>query len=104
MSKKVLNRSNNNSFVVIVTPITDSSDLYINTEKKMQTPKKKKFNNQQNSIKISSYSKEKLEALIKLTNAKYAHEITDLLIKGYGENELTSEQKRKLELFYNVSF
>lgn len=60
----------NNSFVVTATPITDSSDLNTNTEKKMQTPEKKKFKNQQKSIKTSSQSKEELEALMKITNTK----------------------------------
>lgn len=58
----------NNSFVVTVTPITDNLEL--NTEKELKTPEKKNFKNQQGSIKISSQSKEKLEALNKLTNTK----------------------------------
>lgn len=86
----------NNSFVVTVTPITDSFDS--NTEEKLKTPEKKNFKNQQGSIKIPSQSKEQLEALNKLTNTKYAHEIIDLLIKTYVKNELTPEQKRKFEL------
>ncbi|WP_144524432.1 hypothetical protein [Bacillus thuringiensis] len=85
-----------NSFVVTLTPITESLDS--NTEEKLKTPEKKNFKNQQGSIKISSQSKEQLEALNKLTNTKYAHEIIDLLIKSYVENELTSDQKRKFEL------
>ncbi len=92
----------NNSFVVTVTPITDNSDLNTNSEKKIQAPEKKNFKNQQGSIKISSQSKEKLEALNKLTNTKYAHEIIDLLIKSYIENELTSDQKRKFELLTDL--
>ncbi|HDR4845319.1 TPA: hypothetical protein QCR58_005067 [Bacillus cereus] len=90
----------NNSFVVTVTPITDNLDL--NTEKELKTPEKKNFKNQQGSIKISSQSKEQLEALNKLTNTKYAHEIIDLLIKSYVKNELTSEQKGKFELLTNL--
>ncbi|MEB9722593.1 hypothetical protein P4308_11750 [Bacillus wiedmannii] len=89
-----------NSFVVTVTPIADNLDL--NTEKQLQTPEKKSFKNQQGSIKISSQSKEKLETLNKLTNTKYAHEIIDLLIKSYVENELTSDQKRKFELLTDL--
>lgn len=90
----------NNSFVVTVTPITDNLEL--NTEKELKTPEKKNFKNQQGSIKISSQSKEKLEALNKLTNTKYAHEIIDILIKSYVENELTSDQKRKFELLTDL--
>ncbi|PGT36473.1 hypothetical protein COC97_23225 [Bacillus anthracis] len=90
----------NNSFVVTVTPITDSYDS--NTEKEFKTPGKKNFKNQQGSIKISSQSKEQLEALNKLTNTKYAHEIIDLLIKSYVKNELTLEQKGKFELLTNL--
>lgn len=90
----------NNSFVVTVTPIPDDSAS--NTEMKLQIPKKKNFKNQQGSIKISSQSKEKLEALNKLTNTKYAHEIIDILIKSYVENELTSDQKRKFELLTDL--
>ncbi|MEC0072739.1 hypothetical protein CN901_09635 [Bacillus cereus] len=90
----------NNSFVVTVTPITDNLDL--NTEKELKTSEKKNFKNQQGSIKISSQSKEQLEALNKLTNTKYAHEIIDLLIKSYVKNELTSEQKGKFELLTNL--
>ncbi|HHK5554642.1 hypothetical protein COL11_00435 [Bacillus anthracis] len=90
----------NNSFVVTVTPITDNLDL--NTEKELKTPEKKNFKNQQGSIKISSQSKKQLEALNKLTNTKYAHEIIDLLIKSYVKNELTLEQKGKFELLTNL--
>lgn len=70
--------------------------------KEEQEPEKKKFKNQQGSIKISSQSKEELEALMKLTNTKYAHEIIDLLIDRYVENELTSAQKRKFKLLTEV--
>lgn len=94
--------NNNNSFVVTVTPITDSLDPNPNTNNKLKTPEKKNFKNQQGSIKISSQSKEKLEALNKLTNTKYAHEIIDILIKIYVENELTSDQKRKFELLTDL--
>ncbi|MDA1974284.1 hypothetical protein PDL13_26800 [Bacillus cereus] len=90
----------NNSFVVTVTPIANNLDP--NTNNKLQTPEKKNFKNQQGSIKISSQSKEKLEALNKLTNTKYAHEIIDILIKSYVENELTSDQKRKFELLTDL--
>ncbi|HGE7613785.1 hypothetical protein COE01_21310 [Bacillus thuringiensis] len=90
----------NNSFVVTVTPITENLDL--NTEKELKTPEKKNFKNQQGSIKISSQSKKQLEALNKLTNTKYAHEIIDLLIKSYVKNELTLEQKGKFELLTNL--
>ncbi|PEQ09068.1 DUF5388 domain-containing protein [Bacillus toyonensis] len=89
-----------NSFVVTVTPIIDNLDS--NTEKTLQTPEKKNFENQQGSIKISGHSKEEIEALIKLTSTKYAHEIIDLLIKSYLKNELTSNQKRKFELLTEV--
>ncbi|CUB08496.1 hypothetical protein BN2127_JRS1_00278 [Bacillus cereus] len=71
-------------------------------KKKEQEPEKKKFKNQQGSIKISRQSKEELEALMKLTNTKYAHEIIDLLIDRYVENELTSAQKRKFKLLTEV--
>ncbi|MDA1647573.1 MULTISPECIES: hypothetical protein [Bacillus] len=90
----------NNSFVVTVTTITD--DLNSDTDNKLQIPRKKNLKNQQGSIKISSQSKEKLEALNKLTNTKYAHEIIDILIKSYVENELTSDQKRKFELLTDL--
>ncbi|PEO41551.1 hypothetical protein CN559_27070 [Bacillus pseudomycoides] len=53
--------------------------------------------NQQSSIKISSQSHEELGALMKLTNQKYAHEIIDLLIHHYVENQLTPEQKNKFK-------
>lgn len=92
----------NNSFVVTVTPITDNSDLNTNSEKKIQAPEKKKFKNQQGSIKIPSQSKEELEALMKITNTKFAHEIIDLLINNYVENELTTEQKMKFKLLTEI--
>lgn len=94
--------NNNNSFVVTVTPITDNSDLNTNTEKKIQAPDKKEFKNQQGSIKVSSQSKEELEALMKITNTKFAHEIIDLLINNYVEKELTGEQKMKFKLLTEI--
>lgn len=92
----------NNSFVVTVTPITDNSDLNTNTEKKIQAPEKKQFKNQQGSIKIPNGSKEELEALMKITNKKFAHEIIDLLINSYVEKELTAEQKMKFKLLTEI--
>lgn len=68
-------------------------------EKRIEkTEPKKKFKNQQGSIKISNQSKEELEVLMKLTNTKFNYEIIDLLIDRYVENELTPEQKRKFKL------
>ncbi|MCB4332803.1 hypothetical protein [Bacillus cereus] len=86
----------NNSFVVTVTPITDNSG------KDIQTPQKKKFKNQQGSIKVSNESKVELEALMKITNKKFAHEIIDLLINNYVEKELTAEQKMKFKLLTEI--
>ncbi|PEA32983.1 hypothetical protein COL81_26775 [Bacillus toyonensis] len=83
--------NNKNSFVVTVTPITESSDSNAKTDKK-------KFKNQQGSIKVPNESKEELEALMKITNKKFAHEIIDLLKKNYVEKELTAEQKMKFKL------
>ncbi|MGG0706826.1 hypothetical protein [Bacillus paramobilis] len=88
----------NSSFVVTVTPITDNSDLNTNSDKKIQAPEKKKFKNQEGSIKVPNESKVELEALMKITKKKFAHEIIDLLIDNYVEKELTTEQKRKFEL------
>ncbi|MGG5770681.1 hypothetical protein [Bacillus wiedmannii] len=85
----------NNSFVVTVTPITESSDLNAKTDKK-------KFKNQQGSIKVPNESKEELEALMKITNKKFAHEIINLLIKNYVEKELTAEQKMKFKLLTEI--
>ncbi|UUE91766.1 hypothetical protein [Bacillus cereus] len=90
----------NNSFVVTVTPITDNLDL--NTDKKLQAPEKKKFKNQQGSIKVSNESKVELEALMKITNKKFAHEIINLLIDNYVEKELTTEQKMKFKLLTGI--
>lgn len=67
-----------------------------------KTESKKKFKNQQGSIKISNQSKEELEVLMKLTNTKFTYEIIDLLIDRYVENELTPEQKRKFKLLTEV--
>ncbi|MGG0723872.1 hypothetical protein [Bacillus mycoides] len=91
----------NNSFVVTVTPI-GSSDLNTNVEKIIQAPEKKKLKNQQGSIKISNQSKEELEALMKLANTKFTHEVVDLLINHYVENELTAEQKMKFKLLTEI--
>ncbi|MGU3372620.1 hypothetical protein [Bacillus mycoides] len=83
----------------------------LKTEEKQVTQKekrnekaepKKKFKNQQGSIKISNQSKEELEVLMKLTNTKFTYEIIDLLIDRYIENELTPEQKRKFKLLTEV--
>ncbi|MHA4207293.1 hypothetical protein [Bacillus cereus] len=90
----------NNSFVVTVTPITDNLDL--NTDKKLQAPEKKKFKNQQGSIKVSNESKIELEALMKIANKKFAHEIINLLIDNYVEKELTAEQKMKFKLLTGI--
>lgn len=90
----------NNSFVVTVTPITNNLDL--NTDKKLQAPEKKKFKNQQGSIKVSNESKVELEALMKITNKKFAHEIINLLIDNYVEKELTAEQKMKFKLLTGI--
>lgn len=92
----------NSSFVVTVTPITDNSDLNTNKEQKIQAPEKKKFKNQQGSIKVPSESKEELEALMKIANKKFAHEIIDLLIQSYVEKELTTEQKMKFKLLTEI--
>ncbi|MFJ6034334.1 DUF5388 domain-containing protein [Bacillus toyonensis] len=87
--------NNKNSFVVTVTPITESSDSNAKIDKK-------KFKNQQGSIKVPNESKEELEALMKITNKKFAHEIIDLLIKNYVEKELTAEQKKKFKLLIEM--
>lgn len=67
-----------------------------------KTEPKKKFKNQQGSIKISNQSKEELEVLMKLTNTKFNYEIIDLLIDRYVENELTPDQKRKFKLLTEI--
>ncbi|EJR93697.1 MULTISPECIES: hypothetical protein [Bacillus] len=83
-------------------PKNEQEQVNQQEQKKEQTPEKKKFKNQQGSIKISSQSKEELGALMKLTNTKYAHEIIDLLIHHYVENQLTPEQKRKFKLLTEI--
>jgi lipocalin len=70
--------------------------------RKEKTEQKKKFKNQQGSIKISNQSKEELEVLMKLTNTKFNYEIIDLLIDRYVENELTPDQKRKFKLLTEI--
>ncbi|WP_242243592.1 hypothetical protein [Bacillus cereus group sp. BfR-BA-01309] len=85
----------NNSFVVTVTPITESSDSNAKTDKK-------KFKNQQGSIKIPKQSKEELEALMKITNTKFTHEIIDLLINHYVDNKLTPEQQSKFKILTDI--
>jgi len=45
---------------------------------------------------------EELGTLMKLTIKKYTHEIIDLLIHYYVENQLTPEQKRKFELLTEI--
>ncbi|QWG31164.1 hypothetical protein EXW58_27345 (plasmid) [Bacillus mycoides] len=83
-------------------PKNEQEQVNQQEKKKEQTPEKKKFTNQQGSIKISSQSKEELGALMKLTNKKYTHEIIDLLIHHYVENQLTPEQKRKFKLLTEI--
>ncbi|GAB6524456.1 hypothetical protein [Bacillus cereus] len=92
----------NNSFVVTATPITDNLDLNTNTDKKLQVPEKKKFKNQEGSIKVPNESKVALKALMKITQKKFAHEIIDLLINNYVEKELTAEQKMKFKLLTEI--
>ncbi|MEN1938230.1 hypothetical protein AAIE21_22300 [Paenibacillus sp. 102] len=83
-------------------PKNEQKQVNQQEKKNEQTPEKKKFKNQQGSIKISSQSKEELEALMKLTNTKYAHKIINLLINSYVENELTPEQKRKFKILTEI--
>ncbi|PEE37781.1 hypothetical protein [Bacillus pseudomycoides] len=83
-------------------PINEEKQVTQQEKEKEQTPEKKKFKNQQGSIKISSQSKDELGALMKLTNKKYAHEIIDLLINRYVENELTPEQKMKFKILTEI--
>ncbi|AJI08659.1 hypothetical protein [Bacillus cereus] len=92
----------NNSFVVTVKPITDSSDFNTTTQKAMQVPEKKQFKNQQGSIKIPKQSKEELEALMKITNTKFTHEIIDLLINHYVDNKLTPEEQSKFKILTDI--
>lgn len=79
-------------------PKTEEKQVTRKEKRNEKTESKKKFKNQQGSIKISNQSKEELEVLMKLTNTKFAYEIIDLLIDRYVENELTAEQKRKFKL------
>ncbi|MEK4697859.1 hypothetical protein MKX31_28425 [Bacillus sp. FSL M8-0063] len=79
-------------------PKTEEKQVTQKEKRNEKTESKKKFKNQQGSIKISNQSKEELEVLMKLTNTKFAYEIIDLLIDRYVENELTAEQKRKFKL------
>ncbi|WP_377863346.1 hypothetical protein [Bacillus sp. R86525] len=79
-------------------PKTEEKQVSRKEKRSEKTEPKKKFKNQQGSIKISYQSKEELEVLMKLTNTKFNYEIIDLLIDRYVENELTPEQKRKFKL------
>ena len=79
-------------------PKTEEKQVTRKEKRNEKTESKKKFKNQQGSIKISNQSKEELEVLMKLTNTKFAYEIIDLLIDRYVENDLTPEQKRKFKL------
>lgn len=79
-------------------PKTEEKHVTQKEKRNEKTETKKKFKNQQGSIKISNQSKEELEVLMKLTNTKFTYEIIDLLIDRYVENELTPEQKRKFKL------
>ncbi|MDM5191149.1 hypothetical protein QUG02_00190 [Bacillus hominis] len=79
-------------------PKTEEKQVSRKEKRIEKTEPKKKFKNQQGSIKISNQSKEELEVLMKLTNTKFNYEIIDLLIDRYVENELTPEQKRKFKL------
>ncbi|PGW32536.1 hypothetical protein COE04_21470 [Bacillus cereus] len=45
---------------------------------------------------------EELGTLMNLTIKKYTHEIIDLLIHHYVENQLTPEQKRKFKLLTEI--
>jgi len=83
-------------------PKTEEKQVTRKEKRNEKTESKKKFKNQQGSIKISNQSKEELEVLMKLTNTKFAYEIIDLLIDRYVENELTPEQKRKFKLLTEI--
>ncbi|MGU3462956.1 hypothetical protein [Bacillus sp. D48C] len=90
---------------VLATPSqskTEEKQVTRKEKRNEKTESKKKFKNQQGSIKISNQSKEELEVLMKLTNTKFAYEIIDLLIDRYVENELTPEQKRKFKLLTEI--
>ncbi|PEP96723.1 hypothetical protein CN582_16245 [Bacillus wiedmannii] len=83
-------------------PKTEEKHVTQKEKRNEKTETKKKFKNQQGSIKISNQSKEELEVLMKLTNTKFTYEIIDLLIDRYVENELTPEQKRKFKLLTEI--
>ncbi|MEK4503512.1 hypothetical protein [Bacillus sp. FSL R12-0069] len=83
-------------------PKTEEKQVTRKAKRNEKNEQKKKFKNQQGSIKISNQSKEELEVLMKLTNTKFAYEIIDLLIDRYVENELTAEQKRKFKLLTEI--
>ncbi|MBZ3765652.1 hypothetical protein CON36_21730 [Bacillus cereus] len=83
-------------------PKTEEKQVTQKEKRNEKTESKKKFKNQQGSIKISNQSKEELEVLMKLTNTKFTYEIIDLLIDRYVENELTPEQKRKFKLLTEI--
>ncbi|WP_434182321.1 hypothetical protein [Bacillus thuringiensis] len=83
-------------------PKTEEKQVAQKEKRNEKTESKKKFKNQQGSIKISNQSKEELEVLMKLTNTKFTYEIIDLLIDRYVENELTPEQKRKFKLLTEI--
>lgn len=77
-----------------------SNNIKSNISSNQKVKKKnetKDFKNQQASLKISSRSKEELEALMKITNTKFTYEIIDLLIDRYVENELTPQEKRRFK-------
>ncbi|PHF05477.1 hypothetical protein HFP64_27965 [Bacillus sp. AC79A.1] len=89
---------NNEVAAVPSQPKTEEKQVSRKEKRSEKAEPKKKFKNQQGSIKISYQSKEELEVLMKLTNTKFNYEIIDLLIDRYVENELTPEQKRKFKL------
>ncbi|PHA98664.1 hypothetical protein COE79_20450 [Bacillus toyonensis] len=93
---------NNEVSVAPSQPKTEEKQLDRKEKRSETTEPKKKFKNQQGSIKISNQSKEELEVLMKLTNTKFTYEIIDLLIDRYVENELTPEQKRKFKLLTEI--
>ena len=95
----------NNEVAATVTPSqpkTEEKQVTRKEKRNENNESKKKFKNQQGSIKISNQSKEELEVLMKLTNTKFDYEIIDLLIDRYVENELTPEQKRKFKLLTEI--
>ncbi|MDI6680008.1 hypothetical protein QMA02_30070 [Bacillus wiedmannii] len=93
---------NNEVVAVPSQPKTEEKQVSRKEKRSEKTEPKKKFKNQQGSIKISYQSKEELEVLMKLTNTKFNYEIIDLLIDRYVENELTPEQKRKFKLLTDL--